>query len=271
MTGGTALPDGTCDTHLHFYDRRFPVAPQAVLRPPDASLADYREFRHELGLTRAVVVQPTTYGLDNRLQLEATAELAPDARSVVVVDPSTTRVELEDLTRTGSRGARFHIFPGGAVPWDDLTPVAAKVEEFGWHIQLQMTGHELGDRLPELLALPTPLVIDHIGRFAPPTMDDPGVRALQTLIDTGRCWVKLSAPYLSSVAAPPDYADLEPLVRALVAQAPERMLWASNWPHPGETSPPDGPSLIRLIAHWAGDDATLRRILVDNPAELYDF
>jgi len=266
------FPDGACDTHMHVYDGRFPVAPDAVLFPPDASVAHYRSLQSELGLTRVVVVQPTTYGLDNRLQLEAVDDLGPEARAVVVVDADVAESELDDLTEAGTRGARFHLLPGGAVPWESLGPVAARVHERGWHIQLQLDGRRLAERLDALRALPTPLVVDHIGLFAPPApRSDPNVEALLTLIETGRCWVKLSAPYLSSASGPPDYADVGELARALVGHAPERMLWASNWPHPGVPTPPPPSTLASLLAAWAGDDATARRILVDNPAEVYGF
>ncbi len=265
-------PDGSCDTHLHVYDSRFPVAPRSVLRPPDASVDDYRRFRRQLGTTRAVVVQPTTYGTDNRCQLEAVEALGSDARAVVVVDESVTDSELERLTAAGARGARFHLVPDGAVPETALATVAARVQPFGWHVQLQLDGRELGDRLPTLVALRTTLVVDHVGLFLPPVAPGhPSFRALQTMVDGGRCWVKLSAPYLSSATGPPGYPDVGVLARALIDQAPERMVWASNWPHPGVTDPPGGAELLRLLADWAGDDAIIRRILVDNPADLYGF
>ncbi len=268
----TRFPTGACDTHIHFYDHRRPVAPDAILRPPDTTVADYRQVQQTLGLSRVVVVQPTTYGLDNTCQLAAMAELGPDARGVMVVDTATTDTELERLAGLGVRGARFHMLPGGAVPWGALARVAARVDEFGWHVQLQLNGRELAGRLGDLAALPCDLVVDHVGRFmAPVKVDHPSFAALQTLVDGGRCWVKLSAPYESSVDGPPDYPDVAPLARTLVTQAPERMLWASNWPHPGQSDPPGPGSLATLVAAWAGDEVTLHRILVDNPTELYGF
>lgn len=266
------VPLSACDTHLHFYASRFPVAPRSVLRPPDASVDDYKQLQGQLGLTRAVVVQPTTYGTDNRCQLEAAAALGADARVVVVVDASVSETELERLTTAGARGARFHLFEDGAVPEADLATVSALVRPFGWHIQLQLNGRELDARLAQLVGLGLPLVVDHVGLFLPPVRPGhPSFRALQTLVDGGRCWVKLSAPYLSSTAGPPDYPDVGLLARALIDQAPERMLWASNWPHPGYADPPDGRALVDLLARWVGDEATMSRILVDNPAELYGF
>jgi D-galactarolactone isomerase len=267
----SVLPAGTVDTHMHFYDARFPAAPAAVLRPPDATPADYRQFQSELGMERVVVVQPTTYGLDNRCQLDAMAAFGDKARGVMVVDDSVTNTELKRLTALGVRGARFHMLAGGAVPWSILSTVAAKVHDFGWHVQLQLNGRELEGRLDELLRLPGRIVVDHVGRFMPPVARDHGAfSALLALIETGRCWVKLSAPYESSVAGPPDYPDVAVLARALIVAAPERMLWATNWPHPGQENPPDPTILARLIGEWAGDTA-LHQILVANPHELYGF
>lgn len=266
------LPVGTCDTHVHLYDGRYPSAPAAIRRPPDALLADYRKVQAALGLQRVVVVQPSTYGLDNTCQLDAVAELGADARAVVVVDDHVSEDELERLSRLGSRGARFHMLPGGAVPWAIMPAVAARIASFGWHIQLQMNGRDLIDRFDALVALPTTLVIDHVGRYMPPVApDDERFAVLLRLLDTDRCWVKLSAPYESVLDDTHEYAAVTDLVRALVHHAPERMLWATNWPHPGQAHPPDFAQLRRLALEWMPDATLRRRILVDNPADLYGF
>jgi D-galactarolactone isomerase len=265
---------GACDSHVHIYDQRYPVSPSAVLTPPDASLAEYRALQAELDLERVVFVQPTTYGLDNRCQLEAVAQLGDAARAVVVVDDTTTDDELARLTSQGARGARFHMLPGGAVPWEIMHTVAERIAGHGWHIQLQLNGRRLAERLDALLALPTTIVVDHVGRFMPPVEPGhPAFGALLTLLDTGRCWVKLSAPYETSRTGAPGYADVSRLARSLVRHAPERMLWASNWPHPSAPpdARPDDAALLDLLLDWAPDAATRRRILVDNPAELYGF
>lgn len=265
-------PPGACDTHMHFYNRAFPAAPTALITPDDAWIDDYRRLQAHLGLQRVVVVQPTTYGLDNSSQIEAMQAFGDDARGVFVVDAGTSEAELDRLTRLGGRGARFHMLPGGAVPWDILEAVAARVHGFGWHIQLQLNGRELPEHAAMLRRLPGTLVIDHVGRFTPPvTPDHEAFHVLLGLLETGRCWVKLSAPYESFGERPPDYADIAVEARALVAAAPERMLWASNWPHPSRDWRPDESELLDLLLDWVDDEATRRRILVDNPAALYGF
>ena len=265
-------PPGACDTHMHFYRGCFASAPSALFTPPDAWIEDYKAVQARLGLERVVVVQPTTYGLDNRAQLEAMAAFGAAARGVMVVDTSVCEAELERLTALGVRGARFFMLPGAAVPWDILEAVAARIHPFGWHIQLQMNGRELPERAEALGRLPCGLVVDHLGRFMPPVgLEDPAFKTLLGLLESGRCWVKLSAPYESSRTGAPDFADLRPLARALVAAAPERMLWASNWPHPNQDPALDNALALDLLLEWVEYEALRTRILAENPARLYGF
>ncbi|MEM9131253.1 MAG: amidohydrolase family protein [Actinomycetota bacterium] len=260
-----------CDAHMHVYDSGHPAAPGALLLPPDAGLDDYAEVQAALGTERVVVVQPTTYGLDNTLHLDTMARLGATARGVMVIDDAVTTDELRRLTDLGVRGARFHLLPGGAVGRDRLEPVAAAIAPFGWHIQLQLDGHELVDELDRLRRLPCPLVIDHVGRFMPPTgPDTPAFGALLALVDDG-AHVKLSAPYESASDPTHVYETVSACVDALVARAPDRLLWASNWPHPGQADPPGFDDLLRLRRRWLPTDELLTAALVDNPAALYDF
>ena len=257
---------------MHIYDSRYQVAPTSLLRPPDATVDQYRQVQSNLALQRVVVVQPSTYGFDNSCTLDAVADFGEEARAIVVVDDQVTDLEVEQLTRRRARGARFHMLPGGAVPWEMMHAVSERIAAHGWHIQLQMNGRDLVDRFDALVALPTPLVVDHVGRYMPPvSVDDERFAVLLRLLDTGRCWVKLSAPYESAPDSTHEYAAVTRLVHALIHHAPERMVWATNWPHPGQTDPPSLEDLGRLAFEWMPDDAVRQRILVDNPAELYQF
>jgi D-galactarolactone isomerase len=155
-----------------------------------------------------------------------------------------------------------------------MDEVMARVHPFGWHANLQLDGRELPQWEPAIKRLPGKFVIDHIGKFLEPVAPDAEpFKALLRLVDTGRCWVKLSAPYETSKSGAPRYEDVSLLARALVKHAPERMLWASNWPHPSapKDNMPDDADLIDLLLDWAGDEPTRRRILADNPAALYGF
>jgi len=276
MNGPTLqAPSGACDCHMHFYGPRdrYPLAPTCPIEPPPGSVSDYRDVQARLGLERVVVVQPTAYGFDNRCQLDAVAELGDCARAVVVVGPDVADAELETLTAASVRGVRFHMLPGGVLPWEQLPEMAARVHEFGWHVQLQVDGRILPEKEGTLRRLPGTVVIDHVGKFLEPvTLEHPSFQAMLRLVDSGSWWVKLSAPYETSRTGPPLYEDVGGLAKALVRAAPERMLWASNWPHPSaQEDRPDDALLLDVLLDWIDDDALRSRVLVDNPANLYGF
>jgi D-galactarolactone isomerase len=265
-------PPGACDTHMHIYNRRFPKAPTAKIEAPDASVADYLKMRARLGIERTVVVQPSTYGKDNRCTLEAMAAIGPSARGVTVVDETVSDAELARLTKLGIRGIRFFMLGGAPLPWEILETMAARVSSFGWHVQLQLDGRDLPDREALLNRLAATLVIDHVGKFLEPVAPDhPGFRTLLRLVDKG-AWVKLSAPYETSKVGPPHYDDVGRLAKLLVKAAPEHMVWATNWPHPTPgVVVPDDAWMLDMLLDWVSDDATRNRILADNPARLYGF
>lgn len=265
-------PPGACDTHMHIYDPRFPFVPGALIAPPPALVSDYRTLQHRLGLERVVIVQPSGYGADNRCTLDATAAIGKKARCIVVVDTSVTDKELRRLTDGGARGIRFFMLPGGILPWEILETMAQRVHAFGWHVQLQLDGRLLPEREQMLLRLPGDLVIDHVGKYLEPVpTSHPAFLTLLRLLETGRCWVKLSAPYETSKAGPPHYSDVGELAKTLVRVAPDRMLWASNWPHPSVKTKPDDADLLDLLLEWSPDETVRRHILCDNPAKLYGF
>jgi D-galactarolactone isomerase len=266
-------PANACDTHIHIYDGRYPTAPTAASTPPDALVPDYLALRRRLGIGRTIVVQPSTYGTDNRCTLEAIAALGSEtARGVAIVDDTVGQAELEELTERGIRGARFHMLAGAPIPWERLDRIAARVQDVGWHVQLQLDGRDLPGREAQVRSWPGRIVIDHVGKFLEPVPPEhPAFRCLLGLIDTGRVWVKLSGAYEVSKRGAPLYEDVGLLAKALVKAAPERMLWASNWPHPSVEDKPDDATLLDVLLDWAPDEATRRRILVDNPAELDGF
>tara|TARA_B100000315_G_scaffold256209_2_gene301576 strand:+ start:7014 stop:7853 length:840 start_codon:yes stop_codon:yes gene_type:complete len=265
------VPAGATDTHMHIYEPEYAMAPTALLAPPDGKLEDYQKVQQRLGLQRVIVVQPTSYGTDNSCTLEAMAKIGDAARGVVAVDTSVADSELEDLTRKGICGVRFHMLPGGAVPWEILPEMAARAQNFGWHVQLQLDGRELPDHIDVVKSLPCPLVIDHVGKFLEPVpVENDTFQMMLGLVENG-AWVKLSAAYETSKNGPPNYDDVGDLAKAFVKTAPERMLWASNWPHPGHDPRPDDAVLMDTLLDWVDSDSLRQKILVDNPAELYGF
>lgn len=266
-------PAGTCDTHIHFYDSRYTALP-GTPTPPDASVADYRQVMQWLGIERVVVVQPNAYGDDNRLTMDAAAALGANARAVVVVKPGVGDAELERLTKAGARGLRIMALLGGTLGLDVVEEMAARVKPFGWHVLIQLDGRDLPQHEETIKRLPTNVVIDHIGKFLEPVpVEHPSFQCLLRLVDTGRIWVKLAAAYETSRTGKPHYEDVGLLARALVKAAPERMIWASNWPHAqaAKFGYPDDAALMDLLLDWAPSEADRKKILVDNPAELYGF
>jgi len=264
---------GACDTHIHFFTADAPRADTARKPlPPPVGPSDYAALQSRLGLTRAVLVQPTHYGTDNSVQLDAMAQMGTAARMVATIAPETSTKTLEALHRRGVRGARFFLLEGGAVAAKELIHVAHQIAPLGWHVEVQINGSDLPDLAPTLCALPCPVVIAHIGRFTPPVpVCDPAFQCLLRLVAEG-LWVKISAPYVNSRSGTPAYADVAAQARALIAQNPDRMLWASNWPHTNNAVAPDEAHLLDLLHSWCDDDTDrYQAILSANPARLYGF
>jgi D-galactarolactone isomerase len=266
-------PAGTCDTHIHIYDQRFPKAATAKIVAPDALVPAYMKVRERLGIDRTVIVQPSAYGADNRCTLEAMAAIGPSARGVAVVEPSVTDAELDRLTRLGIRGIRFFMLAGAPLPLEILETMSARVAPFGWHVVFQMDGRDLADREALLKRLASKVIVDHVGKFLEPVpVDHPGFRVLLRLLETGRVWLKLAAPYETSKVGPPNYDDVGTLAKAAAKAAPERMLWATNWPHPTPgIVKPDDAWMLDMLLDWIPDEAARKKALVDNPADLYGF
>ena len=269
-------PPGACDCHIHIYGPRdsYPLAPASPFDPPLATVAHYRRaVMDELGIERVVLVQPAAYGDDNRCLVAALAELGDCARGVATVLPDVTGEELARLHAAGVRAARALMLKGGVLRFDQLPELAARIRRLGWHIQLQMDGGELPRHTDMLAALPVPLVIDHNGKFLEPVpASHPALQALLSLLDTGRCWVKASAPYETSRIGAPDFDDVGVVAKAVVERRPDRVVWATNWPHGGVVgTKPSDRMLFEVLAHWVPDEATRTRILVDNPKQLYGF
>ncbi len=266
------LPAGACDCHIHIYEPGYALAPTATFVPPPGPVKAYQQVQQALGLSRVIVVQPTGYGFDNACTVAALKTLGDQARGIAVVKPDISEPELQNLHQAGIRGVRFMMLPGGALGWEQLEPLAARIQPLGWHINFQMDGCDFPLHAARLRALPTPLVIDHIGKFlSPVTTAHAAYRAMCTLLASGRVWIKLSAPYESSQAGPPAYGDIAALASALARDFPERCLWASNWPHPNRVPRPDDQAMLDLLPGWAPDAALRQRILVDNPKSLYGF
>jgi predicted TIM-barrel fold metal-dependent hydrolase len=269
-------PPNACDSHLHIYDPRFEMSWPSLRATMHASVAEYRLLQERIGTTRLVVVQPAAYGIDNAVTLDAIAQFGRDkARGVAVVHPGITDAELEKLHAGGIRGLRFsqHDRNTAVTTAEMIEPLARRVNELGWHVQLHLRGQQIVDMADLIKRLEVELVFDHLGRVPQPNaIQHAAMDVIGALLDKGRTWVKLSGPYLDTQTGSPRYADIKPVAKAYVKRAPERLVWGSDWPHPTERdTKPDDAVLLDLLQEWVPDEATRRKILVENPAKLYGF
>ena len=291
---GTAVdfevPSGACDCHVHIFDpQRFPFSPARVYTPEPGSLEELAALHRALGIDRTVVVQPSVYGTDNACTLDALRHLGAGGRGVAVIDAQTTEAALDEMGRAGIRGIRINLATAGitdpAVARRRFQEGVARIQGRAWHVQIYTQPDVIAAIGDLVLASPVPVVFDHFGgAIATRGLRQPGFGALCELVKSGRAYVKISgtADYVSTDA--PRYADVTPLAQALVAANPQRVLWATNWPHPDparvagrkatDLAPlfqTDDGRVLNLLPVWVPDPATRRAILVDNPARLYGF
>ena len=269
------VPDGAADCHHHIYDPRFAYNPNAVLKPPYATVTDYKALQKKLGTSRNVMVQPSTYGTDNRCLLDVLAQLGENCRAVCVVNSKVTDAELKSLNAAGVRGVRVQFGLGNPVGAEEVMPLAKRIADMGWHIQCNMPPEQLVQMESLLLSLPVPVIIDHLGRAV--DTKGPQYVTVRKLLDSGHGWVKVSGAYLYGGGVPPDYAGASAAAMGYIKAAPESCVWGSDWPHPDATKKlnpvamPDDVTLLNLLAHWAPSPALRHRILVENPEKFYGF
>ena len=280
------VPRGACDCHVHVFGdpNKFPFAPDRVYTPPRASVDDLRALQAALGFERVVIVTPSVYGLDNSCTADGIRQLGDRARGVAVIDAATPPGVLDELAAGGFKGARLNLETVGQADPDAIKRlidgVAEAVRKRNWHLQFN-TRMSVIDAIKEKLAgLGVPIVLDHFGRAqAALGTSQPGFAAMLDLVKAGHAYVKISAAYRSSQKAP-DFPDVTLIAQAIVAANPDRVVWGTNWPHPGRGTSPtaiappypaDDGLVLNLLARWVPDAAIRKKILVDNPARLYGF
>jgi D-galactarolactone isomerase len=257
---------------MHVFDAAAAVAPTAALRPEPASVAQYEQLQRRLGTTRNVLVQPSTDGTDNSLLLSALAQKGSSARGIAVIDNTTQHDELDALAHKGVVGIRFNQVQAGATSLGMLYELMPRLKERNWHVQMHLPVDELLAREDMLAALPVNLVLDHFARVAEhPAKCRLAFSALRRVLDSGKCWLKLSAPYLASAYGGPNFADLTEIAEALVKSYPERLLWGSDWPHATEATKPNDADMLDWLMQLIPNTTDQHRIFVDNPAALYKF
>lgn len=286
------VPESACDclTHIFGDPSQYPMSPGRTYTPPPASVEEIQAMLRGIHFSRVVIVQPTIYGTDNTCTVDAVQRLGSGARGMAVVDEQTTAAELDRLQAVGMCGVRINMETIGqadpAVARRRFkTAVTQVTDRPGWHIQMYLRP-AMFDAIEDLLADCTvPVSLDHFAGFrASDGVAQPTFTKVLEFLRAGKIYVKLSAPYLAS-RAEPDFDDVTPLAQALIAANPERILWATNWPHPdsGKDAPrrplgavyplrqPDDGRILNLLPRWAPDPSVRRLILVDNPARLFGF
>ena len=284
------VPAGACDchTHIHGDPEKFPFFAGRVYTPELASPEEMAALHKALHIERVVIVTPSVYGTDNSATLFGMKARGATARGVAVIDDKTSESDLDAMGQAGIRGVRLNLATGGvsdpAVGRPRFQAAVERVKNRNWHIQL-FTNLAMISAIKDLVAAsPVPVVFDHFGGAqAGLGVEQPGFADLTELVRSGKAYVKISGAYRASKVAP-DYADAAPLARALIAANSDRVVWGTDWPHPDSVTPPgrkttdvqplfqiDDGRLLNQLPVWAPDAAIRKKILVDNPAQLYGF
>ena len=269
------LPKNTCDSHCHIFGPHalYPYAEGRSYTPHDAPLPVFKTLQGILGIDRAVIVNATCHGRDNRVVTDAIAQSGGTYLGIANIDETFTDKELEKLRDQGIRGCRFNFVRRlGNVPDPAVfRRMVERMKPLGWHVDLYFEAGDVPEFLPMLRALPVAYVIDHMGGVrAGREHNAASFAALIDLLRTDeKSWIKVTGPERISAAGPP-YHDVIPFAQALIAVAPERTLWGTDWPHPNVKQMPKDADLVEILAHYPAGEA-LQRMLVDNPARLYGF
>lgn len=271
-------PPGACDAHCHVFGpaERFPFSPDRKYTPPDAGIDDFQRLQERLGLSRAVFVQASCHGTDNSAMLDALRRGNGRYAGVAMIDETFSDSQLAELHDAGARGTRFNFVRhlGGAPDLDRFWRIVERIEPLGWHIVLHFDAADLPTYGELLDRMPCHYVIDHMARVdasAPAGLDQEPFRALLDLLKDERCWVKVSGAERLTAGGAPPYGDVVPYAQAIIAAAPDRVLWGTDWPHPNVRHMPDDGDLVDLLVEIAPDETIRHRILVENATQLYSF
>jgi D-galactarolactone isomerase len=262
---------GAVDCHFHIMDEAFPTIPNPAVRNLTANVSQYRAFAAGVGTTRGVLVQPSLYGTDNRLTLQALQTLGSDYRAIVVINDTTATATLREWDRIGVRGVRFNQVQTGATTIAMMSTIARQIADLGWHIQLHMKANVINEHETMLCGLPVPLVLDHCGRIDLAERSRAGLDPVLRLLGSGKVWVKLSAPYQDSVSGPPGYEDAVELGRRFAKENEDRLVWGSDWPHVTEPEKPAARPLTEFLTASVESSRAFRKVIIENPESLYGF
>ena len=269
-------PPGAVDAHCHVFGPgdAFPYAPERKYTPCDAGKDKLFELRGYLGFARNVIVQATCHGSDNRAMIDALKASDGCARGVATVKPDVTEAELREMHVAGVRGVRFNYVKRLVDPKPDdyYRGIIEKIAGLGWHVVIYFEAADLAEKWEFFTSLPTPVIVDHMGRpdVAKPVDGPEFGLFVRFMIENDNVWSKVTCPERLSASGPPDYDDVVPFAKLLVERFPDRVLWGTDWPHPNMKSHiPDDGRLVDYIPRIATTAELQRKLLVDNPMRLY--
>lgn len=270
------MPPNSCDTHCHVFGPGdiFPFADTRKYTPPDSSKEKLRKLHEVLGIERAVIVQASCHGTDNRAMLDAISASDGRYRGVCNASSEFSADDFKKLHDGGIRGVRFNFVKhlGGAPNLDKMWEIIDRVGDLPWHVELHFDAKDLMEYESVIDAIPLPVVIDHMGRI--PVADGlhqaPFQSLLQKLRDSDKLWVKVSGSERISAAGPP-FIDAAPFGAACIEAAPDRCIWGTDWPHPNVKTMPNDADLVDIIPHMIPDADLQQKVLVENPAKLFGF
>jgi predicted TIM-barrel fold metal-dependent hydrolase len=271
------VPSGSCDTHAHVFGlpSRHPLSPKRGYNPPEASVESYNHLLATLGVSRAVLVQPSAYGTDNTAMLDAVSRDPVNRRAVVAVTATVSDGELRSFHAAGARGIRVNLVDPGGMPFDSLADVgrfAERLAPMGWHVEYLVHVHDF-PQIDALAQMPVETVVGHFGYMpAIRGIDDSGYRRFLKLFEGGRIWVKMTAAYRITAREQMPYDDIAPYARVLREARPDRLIWGTDWPHVINKKPMENDAdMFDDLAEWLPDEALRRQVLVENPKRLYGF
>ena len=270
------VPAGTVDTHTHIFGpaATYPFSPKRPYSPPDAPLEMFRKLHDAIGVERAVIVNATVHGFDNRVVTDAIAQSGGRYKGVANINNAMSDDELAALGKAGIRACRFAFLKrlGGVGDMKVFRTLVDRVAAIGWHVDIYLEAGTIQEFVPILKALPVTYVIDHMGTIsAAKGLDDPDFKALRELqASDDKCWVKITGLERASASGPP-FHDSVPFAQKLIDNAPDRVIWGTDWPHPNVKFMPNDGDLVDLIPLYAPDTAIQRKLLVTNPERLFKF
>ena len=267
------LPPGATDAHCHVFGPGavFPYAPNRRYTPSDAPKEMLRALHDHLGVSRAVIVQASCHGTDNRAMMDCLAWDPKRYRGVAIVDDTFTDADYDKMHAAGVRGVRFNFIKhlGGTPDMDVFYKVIDRIKDRGWHVVLHLGGPDIIPNLETIRKLPLTFVIDHMGRVpARDGLDQPPFKALMELAKLNNCWIKVCGA--ERIDFPP-YDKAVPIARHILETIPDKVMWGTDFPHPNASHEADEADLVDLVPQFAPEADLQRRVLIDNPARLYDF